>query len=251
MLTYLFLTIVGFAAGVMNAVAGGGMLVVFPALIAVGLPPVVANATSNLAVIAGVFTSGAENYKNIRKLPRKYFLLIIPSAVGALLGAILLKNTSHTTFKHLAPYFILSAVILLAIEPFLNRHLQKRRKALARKHFNAMLICIGLLVLILAVYGGYFGAGFGIAILALLGLTSIKTIYQMNGMKNILGATALTVSLIYLAHNGLVNWHYGFLVLGGNVVGGFTGAYYAQRLPAATIRGIVITIGLIAAALIH
>ena len=245
MLTDIILLLVGVVVGTMNAIAGGGMLLGFPVLLALGVPPLVANATSNIIIFPGQLTS-AYGYRNyLKKVPRVYLWLLPPCAIGAAIGATILRHTSSNSFEHLVPGLILFAVVLFAFQPLLHFHLHKQLKT--KKVDNRPLIYIGLALLPLAIYGGYFGAGFGFVILAFLGFTSLHDVHKMNAMKNIAASTMALVSIFCLFGAHLIDWRHGLVMAVGTTIGGYFGARLAQRIPSHTIRVVVIAIGLITA----
>ncbi len=226
-----------FVAGIINSFAGGGILLTFPTLLAAGLPPITANATSNLGSWPGALSSAYGYRHYLKSLPHKYWLLLVPCFIGALLGAYLLTNTNTEEFKAVVPWLVLSAVLLFMLQPFLHRHLARNLRA----HRNAPLIIIGLALIPMSIYGGYFGAGFGFVMLAFLGFTRITDLHQINGLKNLAGATISLVCTVYFGLAGLIDWQYGAVLLVGSLAGGYVGAHIAQRLhPAAVHLGIII-----------
>ncbi len=245
MITEIVLFLVGILVGVMNSVAGGGMLLGFPVLLAAGLTPLVANVTANIVVLPGQLTSIYGYRRYIRKLPGKYLLLIIPCFIGAIIGALLLRHTSSHRFQELIPFLILSAVLLFAFQPFihlrLHRHITKRRQDIQS------LVLIGIALLPTAIYGGYFGAGFGFIMLAFLGFSSLHDIHQMNGLKNIAGTTIAVASIIVLFSTHLIDWRHGLAMGIGCGVGGLFGSRVSQRFSSHAIRVVVIVVGLFSA----
>lgn len=248
MLQDIILFLVGIIVGAMNGIAGGGMLIGFPVLLAVGLPALAANITSNIIVLPGSISSVYAYRAYIRKVPRRYLLLILPCTVGAAVGALLLRHTTHTKFQHLVPGLILFAVLLFAFQPFLHFHLNKQlHKNKRHKQSMTVLIIITIALFPVAIYGGYFGAGFGFIMLAFLGFTSLHDTHQMNGLKSLAGATIALMSIIFLFTTHLINWHYGLVMAAGGIVGGYYGSVLTQKLSTHTIRIFVIIIGLITA----
>jgi uncharacterized membrane protein YfcA len=245
MLQYILLFVVGIAVGAMNAVAGGGMLLGFPVLLATGMPALVANATANIIVLPGQFASAYGYRRYLRTIPRSYLLLLIPCAVGAAIGAIILRNTSYGSFAHLVPWLIVFAVVLFALQPYLHFHLKRHmnRPQTAKKPPKWLAACI----IPLSIYGGYFGAGLGFVMLAFLGFTNLKDIHKMNALKNLLAAMIAITSIACLFSTHLIDWHKGFAMGGGNLLGGYFGAVLSQRIPSNAIRIVVITIGIITA----
>lgn len=229
-----------FLAGMVNAVAGGGILVVFPALLAAGFSPITANATSNLISWPGALSAAYAYRAHIRKLPSKYLLLLIPCLVGAIIGAALLLRTDSSEFTRIVPWLVLTAVVLFALQPFLHRHFERN----LRTHRNAPLVIIGIALLPMAIYGGYFGAGFGFVMLAFLGFTRLTSFYQINGLKNLASATITLVCTVYFGFAGLIDWDYGLTMIAGSLLGGYVGARMAQRINPAIVHAFVIIVGL-------
>lgn len=226
-------------AGMVNSVAGGGIMVVFPALLAAGFPPIVANATSNLISWPGALSSAFGYRAHLRKLPRKYLLLLLPCLGGAVVGSYLLTRTDSDQFNEMVPYLVLMAVLLFIFQPFLHRHLARNLQT----HRNAPLIAVGLALVPMAIYGGYFGAGFGFLMLAFLSFTRITDIHQINGLKNLASATITIVCTIYFTHSGLINWSYAPVMIVGSLVGGYIGARWAQRVKPALVHSFIIILG--------
>ena len=237
----------GLIAGLVNAVAGGGALLVYPLLISFGLPPIVANASTTLTLWPGALSSAYGYRQSIRKIPKAYFFLLIPSAIGGLIGAIILRKTSNHVFSQIVPLLMLAGVLLIALQPVIHKKLLKTRgKSSKTSTLNIVLVAIPLFAL--AIYGGYFGAGFGIVMLALLGLTRLTNIHQMNGLKNLSGASINIVASVYFIAYGLVNWKYIPILLVGSILGGYLGSTYSNKLPTAVIRGFIIIAGIAVAA---
>lgn len=245
MLTDLILLLTGVVVGAMNAIAGGGMLLGFPVLLALGIPPLVANATSNIIILPGQLASAYGYRKFLRQVPRAYLWLLPPCAVGAGIGALILRHTSSNSFEQLVPGLILFAVVLFAFQPLLHFHVHKQLKA--KKVDNRPLLYVGLALIPLAIYGGYFGAGFGFVMLAFLGFTNLHDVHKMNALKNLAASTMAVVSIGCLFSARLIDWRHGLVMAVGTGIGGYCGARLAQRIPSHTVRLAVITIGLITA----
>lgn len=245
MLTDILLFGVGLLTGVMNAIAGGGGLINFPALLAVGLSTVGANATANVVTLPGQLTSAWGYRKYLRTVPKQYLLLVIPCAAGAVIGALILRHTPSKEFGDLVPGLIVIAVLLFAFQPYLHFHLRRHLKSRV-KHLKPLAV-IGCLVFPLAIYGGFFGAGLGFALLALLGFTKLADIHQINGLKNVAGTVIAGTDIIVLAHGSYIHWHYGLVMAAGSAIGGYVGARVAQKFSGHAMRFVVIAIGIITA----
>jgi uncharacterized membrane protein YfcA len=238
----IILFLAGLFVGAMNSIAGGGMLLGFPIMLATGLSPLVANVTANVVIFPGSFTS-AYGYRNyLRKIPKRYLLLLIPCVIGGTTGALILRNTTSDRFQDIVPGLVLFAVVLFAFQPFLHKylhtHIRKKHKAVKP------LVVIGLALLPVATYGGYFGAGFGFIMLAFLGFTRLHEIHMMNGMKNLASVSIALVSLLVLIPTGLIDWESGLVMAAGAALGGYYGALYSQKISGHTLRIVVIAIGL-------
>lgn len=246
MITEILLFAVGVIVGMMNAIAGGGMLIGFPVLLAAGLPALAANVTGYVVVLPGSASSAYGYRKFIKKVPARYLMLLIPCAVGAIVGSLILRNTSNAKFQEIVPLLILSAVVLFAFQPFI--HLQLHRHIHGR---NRRMLSLGLIALALfpvAIYGGYFGAGFGFIMLAFLGFTSLHDVHQMNGLKNIAAGTIALCALICLSGTGNIRWPYGLAMAAGALIGGFGGSRLSLKVSSHYTRLVVIIIGLCTAA---
>jgi uncharacterized protein len=230
-------------AGMINSVAGGGTLVTFPALVWSGRPEIIANATSTLALVPGAWSSAYGYRGETLKAPRKFLYLLIPSVVGGVIGAVLLKRTPAATFAALVPFLILFATVLFMIQGPIQRWLRSGAKAHEEATANWM-IGAGFYQFLVAIYGGYFGAGIGILTLAVLGIMGLSDIHQMNGLKNIFGSTVNAVAAIYFVFAGLIDWPSAALMAAGSIVGGYGAAGIARRMGQKFVRRVVILIGL-------
>jgi uncharacterized membrane protein YfcA len=233
-------------AGALNAVAGGGSLISFPALVAFGQPPILANATNTAALWPGTMSS-AVAYSRDTKIYRDLLLtLLIPSAIGGFLGALALVSTPPELFNAIVPFLVLLATLLFAFrEPF-TRWLrlggnEERIGTLGR-------IWGFLFQLFVATYGGYFGAGIGILMLGSLSVMGLRDIHRMNGLKTILGTLINVIAFAFFALNGLVVWRLAPVMAAGAVIGGYVGARAAKRVDPNAIRIFVIIVGLFVSA---
>jgi uncharacterized protein len=231
-----------FAAGLINSVAGGGTLVTFPTLVFLGLSPVTANATNTVAIWPGSL-GGMWGYRHeMRQAETRMLLLVGPSLIGGIGGALLLQITPAPLFKMLVPYLILFATLLFMVnEPF-QRWLKGRSDG---KPHNAplWLVWASVFQLLVAIYGGYFGAGIGILMLAALGILGLTDIHQMNGLKNLFALCINGVAAIYFIFAKMVYWPDVVVMAVGAVAGGYGGAGIARRIGRPMVRRIVIAIG--------
>jgi uncharacterized membrane protein YfcA len=242
----IILFLVGIVVGGMNAIAGGGMLLGFPVLLAFGLPALVANATSNIIVLPGQLASAFGYRSYLRKVPRSYIFLLVPCAVGGVIGATVLRHTSYGGFEKLVPWLIVFAILLFIAQPFLHFHLNRhmKRKATAKRPP----IWLFFAILPLAIYGGYFGAGLGFVLLAFLGFTDLKDIHKMNALKNLAAAVICIVSIACLYSTHLIDWRRGLFMAAGNLIGGYFGAVTAKKISSHSVRIVVIVLGICTAA---
>jgi hypothetical protein len=231
-----------FVAGAINSVAGGGTLVSFPALIWLGLDSVTANATSTVAIWPGTVGSALGYRREIRSSEAHFLAMIAPSLVGGLIGAILLRCTPTAMFDRMVPFLILFATLLFMAQEPMQRLL---RTAEASTHRSSRWLVGGMLFqLCVGLYGGYFGAGIGILMLAALSILGLHDIHEMNGLKVILGGSVNGIAAIYFIWSRMVNWPCVLLMAVAAILGGYLGAGIARRLGQRAVRRIVIVVGL-------
>ena len=242
-LGWLAVIVAGFAGGALNAVAGGGTNLSFPALLWLGLPPVAANATSAVALWPGSW-SGAWGFRRALRQARPAWLwLLVPSVAGGALGAVLLVELPPQAFRSLAPWLVLGSTLLFAVEPPLRRRFRS-----AAGHTRGAVVLAHVLQLLIAIYGGYFGAGIGILMLASLGFSGVTDLAQANGLKNLLATGIKAAAVAYLAVAGPVLWVVAGVMALGAVAGGVAGAALSQRMAPRLQRAVIIAIGLVMAA---
>ena len=229
-----------FLAGAMNSIAGGGTLLTFPALLGV-LPAAIANATSTVALLPGSIASAIGYHDEIRQSGRFVVRMLLPSLVGGTLGAILLENYREQ-FADLVPWLVLSAATLFLVQPFVSKWIRRHRPDHEPGRLTQLLL-MGFQFLI-ALYGGYFGAGIGILMLAALGFMGVGDMHRMNGVKTCLAALINLASLVvFLQSADMIVWHYAWPMIGSSIVGGYAGARLARRVNPKHIRWVVIAIG--------
>ena len=210
----------------------------------VGRNAIVANATNCVALWPGSFSAAIGYRQDLKTIRHWLLLLVIPALLGGSLGAWLLLRTPTKTFERLVPLLILVATILVALQEFVARRLGLVAKAHERPTAG-WVIFVFVFQFIVAVYGGYFGAGMGILMLAALGLIGLTDLHQMNGLKNLLAVCINGVAAIYFAIHGAIAWRDGILMAIGAVAGGYLGARLARRLGRNFVRISVIVIGLV------
>ena len=233
-----------FVAGVVNSMAGGGTLISFPTMVWAGRPPIMANATNAVALWPGSLSAMVGYRDDMKRMRRWLYLLTIPSVAGGALGAVLLLHTTEKTFSRLVPFLILGATLLLAAQELISRKLN----LIAKAHENpttSWVIFVFTFQLLVGLYGGYFGAGMGILMLAALGLIGLTDLHEMNGLKNLLAVCINGVAAIYFAISGAVLWVDAIVMALAAIAGGFAGAKLAKRLGRKFVRGAVVAIGLI------
>lgn len=231
----------GVGAGVVNAVAGGGTLLTFPALLATGLSPVAANATNTLALWPGQLASTWAYRGHLADERRRALALSLPSIAGGLLGALLLLRLPERTFEAIVPWLILFACAVLAFQDAL-------RRLVARAEIGNHPAALWIAQLLIAVYGGYFGAGIGILMLAAMGILLPSSLQHANALKVLFSLLINGVAALWFLLAGRASVAEAALVAAAGIAGGWAGAHLAQRLPPRGMRGFAIAVGLFAAA---
>ncbi len=226
-------------AGIMNALAGGGTILTFPALLLAGVPAIQANATSTVALVPGALSSLAGYRREVRAHRRWLTTLLVPSLLGGAIGSVLLLMTPEKIFERLAPWLVLFATML-----FLFQLYWARREPEARVPEPASVGLASIAQFFAAIYGGYFGAGVGIVMLVILGALGLTDIHAMNGLKNFFGICINSVAALYFIVRGAVNWPLALLMTAGAILGGFVGANFARRIGKDKARVAVVVIGL-------
>jgi hypothetical protein len=234
------LTAAAAAAGVVNAIAGGGTLLTFPALLGAGVPPVVANATNTVALFPGQLASSFAYRSHIADERSRAIVLAVPSLVGGVLGAWLLLALPERSFALAVPWLILFACVVLAFQGQLKHLVARGRHA---NHPAAL----WLAQLAIAIYGGYFGAGIGILMLAAMGILLPSSIQHANALKVLFSLLINAIAAVIFVLSGTVRGAEAALMAAASIAGGFLGARLAQRLPPAGMRGFAIAVGLFAA----
>jgi uncharacterized membrane protein YfcA len=234
-------------AGAVNAVAGGGTLLSFPAAIAWGLPSPIANATNAVAMAPGSLASAWAYRRELAGGGRLTALLIAPTVVGAVLGAFIMRHTPERVFDALVPVLVLGATLVMLLQGLIARRSAAPPPATYSPGRTATAIGCQLAV---GVYGGYFGAAMGIVMLAVLSLLARGDIHHANGVKNLLSAAANGVAALTFAASGMVDARAALIMTPGAVAGGLVGAHLARRTPARVVRALVVAIGFALSALL-
>ncbi|HEX4354241.1 MAG TPA: sulfite exporter TauE/SafE family protein [Polyangiales bacterium] len=237
---HLMLACAGFVAGVINAVAGGGSLVSFPALLLTGMPSIAANATNTIAVWPGCLSSAWAYRDQLGAQRRRALILIWPSLLGALLGSAIVFQSSERTFKSIVPWLVLLACVLLAFQGRLARLLGRRIDGAQEKSVPWALCLIQFAI---AIYGGYFGAGIGIMMLAALAVLIPQNVQHANALKVLMSGLINGMAAVYFLAVGAAHLPEASIMAVSAIAGGYAGAHLAKRLPAAPMRALVIIYG--------
>jgi len=237
------LGLAGFAAGVVNAIAGGGSLISFPALLFTGMPPVAANATNTVAIWPGTVSSTWAYRRLISEEKHRAWVLAWPSLIGGLAGSILLLHTPESAFRAVVPWLILFAAGLLAAQGPVARWVSRAMSSASSRVPPAL----WLAQLAISIYGGYFGAGIGILMLAAMAIFLPDTLQHANALKVLFSLLINGIAALYFLVAGSVHLPEAALMMVAAVVGGWAGAHLAQRLPAWLMRLLVIAFALVVA----
>jgi uncharacterized protein len=226
--------------GALNAVAGGGSFIAFPALLFTGVPPVPANATNTLALWTGLAFSGGAFRHHLNVQRRVLITFITVSTIGGIVGALLLLRTPAHTFLRILPWLMLAATLLFVAGPrFTNRSSQRINEA---RGLGA-LIAAAFFQLLVGIYGGYFGGGMGIVILAMLTAFGMADIHEMNAFKIVLSSATNGIAVLIFILKHAVFWPQALVMICGAALGGYFGAHYSLRLPKVWVRWFVIAVG--------
>jgi uncharacterized protein len=231
-LSFVFLFLAAALGGALNSVAGGGSFISFPSLLFAGITPVVANATNSVALWPAAVAS-AIAYRRELDVPKPVFVaLAVASLAGGLGGALLLLRTPDSTFVKQLPWLLFAATMLFTLGPTLS----KRLKLGGGGHSRAALGATMLAQLVIAIYGGYFGGGMGILMLAAMSLIGMTKIHTMNGLKSILGVLINGIAVVAFVVSGAVAWEPGIVMVAGGMLGGYGGASVARRVDPRWVR---------------
>jgi hypothetical protein len=226
--------------GVLNAVAGGGSFISFPAILFTGVAPIPANATNSVAVWIGVLASSGAYRKRLNVSSRILIPLAISSFIGGGLGAYFLLHTPAKTFLRLLPWLMLAATLLFMFGRGLTRSF---RISIDKAPSTSALVAATVFAFLVAIYGGYFGGGIGIVTLAMLAALGMTDIHAMNAFKLVLNSLINGIAVVAFVLAGAVIWKDAAIMTAGGVIGGYFGAHYAQKLPGTWVRAFVIGVG--------
>lgn len=235
----LILASIGFVGGIWNAIAGGATLFTFPALMAVGLPPVVANATNYLALLPSNAAALPAYREELRKLGKRLLPLVVVSGLGALAGSMLLIVSDPEFFVVLIPFLILLATLLFAFGDRL------RRKLLGHFGETGSGVILYAALFVSSVYGGYFGAGLGVILLAIAQFMGFSGFHMANSIKNLLAVSFTLLSVLVFGIGGLIAWPEASTMMAGSLLGGYAGGRLAKRVHTRYLHGAVIVFGFV------
>ncbi|HWP20103.1 MAG TPA: sulfite exporter TauE/SafE family protein [Burkholderiaceae bacterium] len=241
-LEWLLIGLAAFAAGAVNSVAGGGTFFSFPALLAVGVPPVVANASNSVSLWPGSLSGAWAYHRELARLKRYLVPMAIVSLAGGVIGGLLLLQTQDGQFARMIPWLLGFATLLFALSPHLSARLQRFRARPAAREGRGSVG--GWLVQgLVSVYGGFFGAGMGILMMASLAISGHDDVHEVNAIKNLLSAVIYSVTVVTFIVAGAVSWPHTLVMIATATIGGYWGATMARRVPAPWLRRFVIAVG--------
>jgi uncharacterized protein len=244
--SYIWVGLAAMAAGLVNALAGGGTLIAFPVVLAVGLPAVVANVTTTVALCPGYLGATLAQRKDLQGQGRRLALYLPAAVIGGVVGGYLLLHTGERVFRELVPYLILLAAALLAVSDPLRAWVL-RRVGQAGAVVSPAAAWAVLPVGLAAVYGGYFGAGLSVIVLAVLGLILSDSLTRLNAVKQAIGFATNIAAAIFFVFSGNVVWPVALVMAVGALLGGVIGGRLAGRVKPSVLRWTVVTIGVIVA----
>ncbi len=240
----LLLFVAGLVGGMVNTLAGGGSFIVFPALLAVGVPPVLANASNTYAALPGYASGALGLWRFIAQYRRRLLPYTVVSAIFGYTGAELLLHVSDAQFSFVVPWLILFAVVLFAFGERINAFVAARagggRGARAAGAAAVLVLLAGV-----SIYGGFFNAGLGILLLAFLVLAGISNIHAANGLKLWISTVIALVAVVRFALAGSIDWYHGTIALAGVTIGAYAAARIATYIPTAVLRVVIIVYGLV------
>lgn len=234
----------GLVAGAINALAGGGSFIAFPALLLAGVPPVLANATNTFAALPGYVTGVIGYWKDIRAHKAQLIGFGIAALIGGLSGAELLLHLDDDAFSRAVPWLMLIAVALFAFGQQINKWAAARTVKMSGAE-RAGAIVLWLLLVAICLYGGFFNAGLGIVLLAFFALAGFTDIHAMNGLKLSISSIVAAIAVVRFAVGDAIAWYEGSFVFAGTLIGGYLAARIAHRVPKQALRAAIIIYGLV------
>lgn len=242
---FLLIGLAGMAGGAVNALAGGGTLITFPMLTAVGIPAVAANVTNTVALSPGYLSATFAQMKDLKGQGRRLYYLVPAGILGGLIGGVLLLNTQEKLFRELVPFLILLACGLLAVQDTVRKWLVKRTASSGRGHISEM--WVAPLISLAGIYGGYFGAGLSVIILSVLGLILDESLTRLNALKQGVAFSVNMAAAVFFLFSDKVVWPAALVMAAGAILGGTLGGKLASRIKPSQLRWVVVTIGVIVA----
>lgn len=244
-LDFILAFVAAMAAGLVNAIAGGGTLITFPVLTFIGIPAVVANITNTIALCPGYLGGFLAQIKQIKGREKELWLLVPASILGGVIGGWLLLVSGESAFRTVVPYLILLAAVLLSVQDPLRKWMNKRaeQKASRTDHRIIMFLAIAFA----AVYGGYFGAGVSVIVLAILGLVIDRSLTELNTLKQIISFTINVSAAVFFLFSGKIEWFLALIMAIGAIGGGILGGKLAGKLKPQVLRWTVVGISLVVA----
>jgi uncharacterized membrane protein YfcA len=239
------LSIAAFAAvgaGLINALAGGGTLISFPVLVALGVPPVASNITNAVALCPGYFGATIAQLPNLKGQRAQVMLLVPVALLGGLAGGMILLRTGERTFTALVPWMILAASLLLAVQEPLKKFVARRLSNSSHKHHTALFSAVPIAAA--AIYGGFFSAGMSVLLLAVLGLTLDDSLTRLNALKQVLAFSVNIAAAVFFLFSDQVVWTAAVVMAVGALIGGAMGGRLAGKLPPAVLRWVVVVAGI-------
>ena len=227
----------GFLSSVVNAIAGGGTFLTFGAMTLAGVPPIMANATSSVTQFPGYVTSALAYRSEIREAGREVWVIAGLSMVGSLAGALILVSMSNPSFRSLVPWLLLGATVIFALGPYLKPKSRHAEQPMSKLGMVAQFFT--------SIYGGFFGAGMGIMMLAVLGLAKGGDYHKLNALKNVTAVVIAFVALLVFSGGNVVAWLPAVIMIPAGALGGHAGVWAARRVPQAVIRAVVVGVGLL------
>ena len=245
---WIWLSVAAFLAGVLNAVAGGGSFLLFPAMLGMKMLPVQANATNTVALWPGQLTSVAAYRDDIRRNLRLALPMGVAGLLGGTAGAVVLLNTPQKTFLHLVPWLLLVAASIFAVTGPVSRWLNRRSRRVDVRAGKARGVWLFISTIVVCFYIGYFGAGAGFLLITLLSLFGHQDLNEINALKVVSTTMANGIAFLIFVFDGQVVWRYCLMAMVTCAIGGYSSARLARRIPQPVLRGLVVFIGLFMAA---
>jgi hypothetical protein len=241
---WVWLIVAAFLAGVLNAVAGGGSFLSFPALLGMNMLPVQANATNTVAIWPGQLTSIAAYREDLRKNLNSAWRMGLAGLLGGTVGAIVLLNTPQRTFMHLVPWLLLGAASIFAVSGPVSRWLERRKGRRTGQPPRRRRLAVFLAAIVVSFYLGYFGAGAGFLLITMFSLFGYQDLNEINALKVVTTTAANGIAFIIFIADGQVVWRFCLAAMIAAAIGGYTSASMARRVPQSVLRSIVVAVGL-------